>query len=336
MGADARRRLVAADALSRALRLHRPLGDGRLSPAVRASHLRVSPGRPGLLSLLRRHGAAELDPQLGLRPPPASPLRRPRLGPLQHPAGRLVGAHRVDLLQEPGRTGSSTTCPDLQKNPLVQLPVPLLEPHRHRRRTRDPDADRLGLRRSRSAACSGAASCASSSIHHTTFFVNSIAHLYGTRPYTEANSARDNPWVALADQRRGVPQLPPPLSRRTSATASAGTSGTRASGGSGRSRAVGLARRLRRTSRLSHRALAPPDGVGRAEKELASTPSHLHEAIRHRLDRRISRSSGRPRSGTSLQARSRRDWKEYREHLAHARGQWREALGCSPAAPEGA
>ena len=29
-------------------------------------------------------------------------------------------------------------------------------------------------------------------IHHTTFLVNSVAHLYGTRPYTEENSARDN------------------------------------------------------------------------------------------------------------------------------------------------
>ena len=31
-------------------------------------------------------------------------------------------------------------------------------------------------------------------IHHTTFFVNSLAHLYGTRPYTDENTARDN-WV---------------------------------------------------------------------------------------------------------------------------------------------
>jgi stearoyl-CoA desaturase (Delta-9 desaturase) len=30
--------------------------------------------------------------------------------------------------------------------------------------------------------------------HHTTFFINSAAHKFGSRPYTEANSARDN-WV---------------------------------------------------------------------------------------------------------------------------------------------
>ncbi len=33
-------------------------------------------------------------------------------------------------------------------------------------------------------------------IHHTTFLVNSFAHLYGTRPYTE-NSARDNGLLAF-------------------------------------------------------------------------------------------------------------------------------------------
>ena len=30
--------------------------------------------------------------------------------------------------------------------------------------------------------------------HHTTFFINSAAHLFGTRPYTDANTARDN-WL---------------------------------------------------------------------------------------------------------------------------------------------
>ena len=30
--------------------------------------------------------------------------------------------------------------------------------------------------------------------HHTTFLINSAAHVFGTRPYTDANSARDN-WI---------------------------------------------------------------------------------------------------------------------------------------------
>jgi stearoyl-CoA desaturase (delta-9 desaturase) len=33
--------------------------------------------------------------------------------------------------------------------------------------------------------------------HHFTFFINSLAHMWGTRPYTEENTARDNPLIAL-------------------------------------------------------------------------------------------------------------------------------------------
>jgi stearoyl-CoA desaturase (delta-9 desaturase) len=40
-------------------------------------------------------------------------------------------------------------------------------------------------------------------IHHTTFFVNSIAHLYGTRPYTDENSARDNWLLAFVTNGEG-------------------------------------------------------------------------------------------------------------------------------------
>jgi len=32
--------------------------------------------------------------------------------------------------------------------------------------------------------------------HHTTFFINSAAHVFGTRPYTDGNSARDNAFLA--------------------------------------------------------------------------------------------------------------------------------------------
>ena len=34
-------------------------------------------------------------------------------------------------------------------------------------------------------------------IHHTTFFINSLAHMWGSRPYTDENSARDNPVLAF-------------------------------------------------------------------------------------------------------------------------------------------
>jgi stearoyl-CoA desaturase (Delta-9 desaturase) len=33
--------------------------------------------------------------------------------------------------------------------------------------------------------------------HHFTFFINSLAHMWGTQPYTDKNTARDNPVVAL-------------------------------------------------------------------------------------------------------------------------------------------
>ena len=34
--------------------------------------------------------------------------------------------------------------------------------------------------------------------HHFTFFINSLCHMFGTRPYTDTNSARDNFFLALA------------------------------------------------------------------------------------------------------------------------------------------
>ena len=40
-------------------------------------------------------------------------------------------------------------------------------------------------------------------IHHTTFLVNSVAHLYGSRPYTEENSARDNALLAFVTNGEG-------------------------------------------------------------------------------------------------------------------------------------
>ena len=33
--------------------------------------------------------------------------------------------------------------------------------------------------------------------HHVTFFINSLAHMWGNRPYTDENSARDNPVLAV-------------------------------------------------------------------------------------------------------------------------------------------
>jgi stearoyl-CoA desaturase (delta-9 desaturase) len=38
---------------------------------------------------------------------------------------------------------------------------------------------------------------------HVTFFINSLAHMWGTRPYTEANTARDNPFLAFVTYGEG-------------------------------------------------------------------------------------------------------------------------------------
>lgn len=34
-------------------------------------------------------------------------------------------------------------------------------------------------------------------VHHVTFFINSLAHIWGSRPYTDSNTARDNGIIAL-------------------------------------------------------------------------------------------------------------------------------------------
>ena len=39
--------------------------------------------------------------------------------------------------------------------------------------------------------------------HHVTFFINSLAHMWGTRPYTEDNTARDNPALAIVTYGEG-------------------------------------------------------------------------------------------------------------------------------------
>jgi len=39
--------------------------------------------------------------------------------------------------------------------------------------------------------------------HHFTFFINSLAHMWGSRPYTDENSARDNPLLAFVTHGEG-------------------------------------------------------------------------------------------------------------------------------------
>jgi stearoyl-CoA desaturase (delta-9 desaturase) len=39
--------------------------------------------------------------------------------------------------------------------------------------------------------------------HHVTFFINSLAHMWGRQPYTEDNTARDNPVIAVVTYGEG-------------------------------------------------------------------------------------------------------------------------------------
>ena len=120
-------------------------------------------------------------------------------------------------------------------------------------------------------------------VHHTTFFINSLAHMWGSRPYSEDVSARDNGFLAFfthgegyhnfhhrfpADYRNGIRWYhwdPNKWLIRVLAS-------------------VGLGRALRVTppplvekARL-HVALA------RVERRLAPAPSELREAVFARVD----------------------------------------------------
>jgi hypothetical protein len=74
--------------------------------------------------------------------------------------------------------------------------------------------------------------------------------------------------------------------------------------------------------------------MGRAEKRLAESPSHLNEAIRQKLEAAHHSLERAAALWTELQEKRRKDWKEYREHLSHARRQWREALRLMARVPE--
>ena len=162
-------------------------------------------------------------------------------------------------------------------------------------------------------------------IHHTTFFVNSIAHLYGTRPYTEAISARDNAWVALVTNGEGYHNFHhrfPTDFRNGIRWYQWDPSKWWIRGLS----AAGLARRLRRTPQLVIERSRLQTAMDRAESRLTGAPSDLRAAIRGRLDAAHA-SLGHARAHwNELQEQRRRDAKAYREHLADARRHWREAL----------
>lgn len=190
-------------------------------------------------------------------------------------------------------------------------------------------------------------------IHHTTFFVNSLAHMWGARPYTEENSARDNWFLAFfthgegyhnfhhkfpSDFRNGIRWYHwDPNKWFINAL-----------------RSVGLARDLKST---------PPPLVERArflvslehaERRLAPAPEELGAMIRARLEearrsmeaafalwqeaharrRALKASTRRSRSRSALMASFREKVQEYEERLAEARREWRLALEMLATVPE--
>lgn len=162
-------------------------------------------------------------------------------------------------------------------------------------------------------------------IHHTTFFVNSIAHLYGSRPYTEENSARDNALLAFVTNGEGFHNF----HHRFPSDFRNGIRWyhwdptkwlIRVLG------VVGLAQRLRRTPQLVIERTRLQTALGRVEQRLATAPSQLGEAIRSRLDAAHLSLERAAALWNGLQEKSRKDWKEYREHVALAREHKRAAL----------
>ena len=66
--------------------------------------------------------------------------------------------------------------------------------------------------------------------HHVTFFINSLAHFWGKRPYTESNSARDNGFLWHSSPTARATTITITSFKPTTATAFAGGSGIPPSG----------------------------------------------------------------------------------------------------------
>ena len=188
-------------------------------------------------------------------------------------------------------------------------------------------------------------------IHHTTFFVNSIAHMWGSRPYTDENSARDNWMLAFVtngegfhnfhhrfptDYRNGIRWFdwdPTKWLIRTFA-------------------ALGLARELRATPRpIIERARLKMAAI-EVQSRLPSVPTEVGELVRARLDRAGQLLERAVRHWNQAQEKKRewiekrassaraRNWKKnlraQRGCLARARVEWQGALKILARGPEAA
>jgi len=102
-------------------------------------------------------------------------------------------AHWVWVMEE--RTQAITGVKDLERDPLVRW--------QHRHHFLIGACAALALPVAAGILTGNLAACLIIGVllrivvtHHTTFFINSAAHFFGTQPYTDANSARDNAFLA--------------------------------------------------------------------------------------------------------------------------------------------
>jgi stearoyl-CoA desaturase (delta-9 desaturase) len=188
-------------------------------------------------------------------------------------------------------------------------------------------------------------------IHHTTFLVNSVAHLYGTRPYTDENSARDNALLAFVTNGEGYHNFHHKFP-------SDFRNGIRwyqwdpTKWFIGVLRVVGLARELRVTPKAIIEKSKLRMKLVHAEERLALAPSELGAAVRMRMEsahRALDRASAvwheldakrremveRGRRRSAELAHSLEEMVvEYKAALAEARRQWRRAAELLSRIPE--
>jgi len=164
--------------------------------------------------------------------------------------------------------------------------------------------------------------------HHFTFFINSLAHMWGSRPYSDENTARDNPLLALVTHGEGYHNF-------HHAFAHDYRNGVRwwqwdptkwlISG----LQWVGLTRRLRRTPAFQIQRTLLLTQFRRAQAKLARlpiesrVPSHI-EQLRHRIAQEYDAFAAAVSDWTRLKEQ----WLEEKkraviEHWEHARFQQR-------------
>ena len=181
--------------------------DRGLPPAAHA------PGVPDLQAGRVRLGDRRLDgpagrrARLGRRPPqaprphrpggrPALPARRPRRGPraasgTRTPAGCSRPTARRTGRSTPASSTRTAACAGSTSSSRSWRSTACSS------RPRSASSCTASRSRARSAASSGAASCARSSSHHITWSINSVCHYFGNRRFEIEDLSTNVFWLAL-------------------------------------------------------------------------------------------------------------------------------------------